>query len=166
MWLAIILIAIGAVLRLLPHIPNFAPIGAIALFSGTYLPKKLALIVPLLAMVVSDIFIGYYAWPLMVSVYSSFLLSILLGTWLKKNKKWKNVLGASLLSSFLFFIITNLAVFLFTPLYPKTLSGLAFCYYMALPFFRNTIAGDLFFTFAFFGIYQIANNFWERKALA
>ena len=58
-------IAAAAALRLLPHPPNFTPIGAMALFSGAYLGRRgLAFVAPLAALFVSDrcsAFIGAWA---------------------------------------------------------------------------------------------------------
>jgi len=159
---ALIFILIGVSLRLLPHPPNFAPIATIALFGGVYLSKKVALILPIAAMTISDIFIGYYEPKLMVSVYGSFLLCVILGFWLKNHKKWYTVLGSSILGAVLFFLITNFAVWAFTPWYTKDFSGILQCYLMALPFFKNTLLGDLFYVATFFGVYEIV-EVWIRK---
>ena len=158
-------ILIGALVRLLPHPYNFTPIAAIALFGGVYLNKKYAFLIPVLAMLISDYFIGFYSLKLMAAVYGSFVLIGLIGLWLKKHKNYHTVIGASLLSSVLFFIITNFAVWVFTPWYDKTFSGLIYCYFLALPFFRNTLLGDLFYVSAFFGVYELA-NLWIFKRLA
>ena len=161
--IAVLLVLIGVGLRLLPHPPNFAPITAIALFAGVYLSKRTALILPIAAMAISDIFIGYYAFSLMAVVYGSFLLCVFLGFWLKKNKKWYTIGGSAILGAVLFFLITNFAVWAFTPWYAKTLSGLIQCYFMALPFFKNTLLGDLFYVSAFFGIYELAGVLVRKK---
>jgi len=160
--IAILLILIGVGLRLLPHPPNFAPIAAIALFGGVYLSRKIALILPIAAMTISDIFIGSYEFSLMISVYGSFLLCAILGFWLKKHKKLYTVLGSSILAALLFFLVTNFAVWAFTPWYAKTFSGIIQCYLMALPFFKNTLLGDLFYVTIFFGVYEIV-EVWIRK---
>jgi len=136
------------------------------LFAGVYFSKRTALILPVAAMLISDIFIGYYGISLMAVVYGSFLLYVLLGFWLKKNKKWYTIGGSAILGAVLFFLITNFAVWAFTPWYAKTLSGLIQCYLMALPFFRNTLFGNLFYVSAFFGIYELARALvraWARE---
>ena len=161
--IAIAFVLMGAGLRLIPHPPNFAPIGALALFGGVYLSRKTALILPLAAMVISDIFIGYYEISLMVFVYGSFLLCVALGFWLKRHKKWQTILGSSFLASLTFFLSTNFAVWAFTPWYAKTFSGIIQCYLMALPFFRNTLLGDLFYVTMFFGIYEMAMFLVRKK---
>ncbi|PIP21863.1 MAG: hypothetical protein COX39_00735 [Candidatus Nealsonbacteria bacterium CG23_combo_of_CG06-09_8_20_14_all_40_13] len=152
--MAYFLILAGVLLRLLPHWPNFAPIAALGLFGGTYLNKRWALIIPLTALFLSDIFIGFYTLPVMLSVYGSFLLVGLLGLWLRKHKNLHNVVGASIIASILFYLITNFAVWAFTPWYSKDLAGLISCYFLALPFFRNTLAGDLFYITIMFGVYE------------
>jgi len=149
----------------LPHPPNFAPITAIALFGGVYLSRKIAFTLPIVAMVISDIFIGYYEIKLMICVYTAFLLCVMLGFWLKKHKKWQTILGSSVLSALIFFILTNFAVWIFTPWYAKTLSGIIQCYVMALPFFKNTLLSSLFYTTIFFGVYEIV-EVWIRKRSA
>ncbi|MFH1894764.1 MAG: DUF6580 family putative transport protein [Patescibacteria group bacterium] len=161
--IVVIVILVGAGLRILPHLPNFAPIVAIALFSGVYFSKKVALILPLAAMIISDIFIGYYDLKLMATVYGSFLLITLLGVWLKGHKKWPVILGSSLVGSLTFFFLTNLAAWAFTPWYAKTLSGILQCYLMALPFFRNALLGDLFYVIVFFGLYGIIEILVQKR---
>lgn len=146
-------ILIGAATRLIPHPANFIPIAAMALFGGTYMSKGKALIVPLLAMLASDLFIGFDSLPMRIAVYGSFLITVLIGYWLKNHKDIKNIIFASVLSSVIFFVITNFAVWAFGPMYTKNIFGLAECFTLALPFFRNTILGDFFYTGVFFGSY-------------
>ena len=161
--IAIVFVLIGTGLRLLPHLPNFAPILTIALFGGVYLPRKAAFILPLVAMVISDIFIGYYEISLMIFVYGSFLICVLLGFWLKKHIKWQTIWGFSVLSAAIFFLLTNFAVWAFTPWYQKTFSGLIQCYFLALPFFRNTLLGNLFYATVFFGVYELVKVLVKKK---
>jgi len=154
----------GISLRLLPHPPNFAPIAAIALFGGVYLSRKVSLTLPVAVMVISDIFLGgYYHLPVMASVYGSFLLMVILGFWLKKHKKWYTIGGSAILSAVLFFVITNFAVWAFTPWYLKTLSGIVQCYIVAIPFFKNTLLGNLFYVTVFFGAYEVIKVWLDRK---
>ncbi len=142
----------AALIRLLPHPPNFTPIAAMALFGGAYLNKKFAFSVPLGAMFISDIFLGFHST--MPYVYGSFILAGLIGLWLKKHKSAKNVLCSTLLSSILFFLITNFGVWA-QGWYPRNLSGLWESYVMGIPFFKNTVAGDLFYSGIFFGTYEL-----------
>ncbi|MDO8424768.1 MAG: hypothetical protein Q7S70_02395 [bacterium] len=154
LFLALILFSAGISLRFLPHAPNFSPLSAIALFGGTYFSKRKALVLPMTIMIVSDMLLGFYEIKLMAAVYGSLLLSVVLGFWLKNNKKWYWVAGSAALSATLFFLITNFAVWAFTPWYPKTFSGLLQSYLMALPFFKNNLLGNLFFASCFFGAYE------------
>lgn len=149
-----IFIIIGVGVRLLPHLPNFTPVAAIGLFGGAYFSKKTSFFLPLAIMVISDIFIGFYDIKLMVAVYAGLALSVLFGIYLKKNKNWGSIFTYSVFASTTFFVLTNFAVWAFSPWYAKDIFGLANCYFMALPFFRNSLMGDLFYTFAFFGAYQ------------
>ncbi len=158
-----LIITVAAALRLLPHPPNVAPIAAMALFGGVYLSKKYALIIPLLVLFISDLFLGFYGVPMMSFVYGSFLLTGCIGLFLKSHKKPSLVIAAALFSSLLFYLITNFGVWLTTPLYPKTLSGLLESYTMAIPFFRNTLIGDLLYTGIFFASYEIAIRLLNPK---
>lgn len=143
--LAITLILLGAIARLLPHPPNFAPIAAVAIFSGMYLKQRWGFAIPLAAMLMSDLVIGFYSWPIMASVYGGFLISFLIGRWITPNKKLHRIISGTVLSSILFFVLTNWAVWVFSDMYPHTLSGLTASYTMAIPFFRNSLLGDLFY---------------------
>lgn len=158
----IFLLILGVICRFLPHPANFAPIGAIAIFGGIYLSKKYALIIPLAAMLISDIFIGFYSWPIMLSVYSSFVLIGIIGLYIRKNKKFRYILGGTILGSILFFLITNWAVWAFGTLYPSSADGLWISYVAALPFFRNTLLGDLFYTAALVGGMEFI-LYWQNK---
>lgn len=149
-----LLIVMATASRLLPHPANFTPVGAVALLGGTYLPKRLALVLPLAVLLLSDLLIGFYTWQVMVSVYLGFLVYGLAGLWIRKNYTIKRLIVATLAASVFFFLLTNAAVWAFTPLYPKTLGGLGASYTMALPFFRNSLLGDIFYTTALFGIYE------------
>jgi hypothetical protein len=151
---AILLIAVAAFSRMLPHPSNFTPIAAIALFGGVYLDKRFAFVVPILAMLASDYFIGFYGG--MYWVYGSFVLIGLIGLWLRNHKKPLLILGGTLASSILFFVVTNFGVWM-TPgsIYAGNWSGLIECYVAAIPFFRNTLGGDLVFVAVMFGLYEL-----------
>lgn len=157
----IILLAVFA--RLIPHAPNFAPIGGLALFSGSNFKRKSALLIPLSAMFISDIFLGFH--KTVPFVYASFIMIALIGG-LIKNNKWQSLLKASLISSVLFFLITNFGVWATSTMYQKNLSGLMQSYVMGIPFFRNTLISDLFYTFSFFYGYIFLSNFIFKKFLA
>lgn len=153
-WLLSIMILAAAFTRLIPHPPNFTAVGAIALFGGAYFSdKKFAFIVPMLAMLLADLIIGFHNG--MLSVYLSFVLIVGIGIILGRNIKFKNVVAASLLSSVLFFVITNFQMWILSPLYAKNISGLISCYVAAIPFFHHTIIGDLVFVGSLFGLFEV-----------
>lgn len=143
---ALTLVLLGFVARLLPHPPNFAPIGGVAIFSGLYLPKRLAILLPLVAMLASDFLIGFYSLPILLSVYGSFALTVAIGLFIRRHKSLPTVIGGALAGSVAFFLITNAAVWLFGTMYPHNISGLFQSYVMALPFFKNSLLGDFFYT--------------------
>ena len=131
------MMVLAVITRLLPHPPNMAPITAMALFAGCNIKdKNLALLLPLLCMFVTDIFLGFHMT--MPFVYLSFMMISYIGI---NSKKITN--GTILGSSVLFFLLTNFGVWYLG--YPNTLAGLVSCYTLAIPFFVNTIIGDLFF---------------------
>ncbi|MEW6061863.1 MAG: DUF6580 family putative transport protein [Bacteroidota bacterium] len=153
-------ILLAALSRLMPHPMNFSPITAIALFGGMYFDKRFAPVLPLLAMLISDYVIGFYDG--MEWVYASFLISVGTGMWLRSRQSAPLVVAATIVNSVLFFIITNFGVWVSGMLYPKTLTGLVECYIMALPFFRNTVAGDLFYVAVMFGGYELAMKYLPK----
>lgn len=152
------LILLAALSRLLPHLPNVAPITALALFGAVYLDKKHTFIVPVAAMLISDYLIGFHTE--MIWVYGSFVAIGFVGLWLRNHKGIVTTVGASLVGSILFFIVTNFGVWVSPQvMYSQTFSGLVQCYVAALPFFRNTLIGDLFYVGAMFGLYEYAKRF-------
>ncbi|MEK7536057.1 MAG: DUF6580 family putative transport protein [Patescibacteria group bacterium] len=152
--LAICLVLIVVSLRLLPHPANFAPVAAAAIFGGALLPRRYALLVPLGAMMISDLIIGLH--PLVPVTWSVFgLIALASNRWLKNGNIAKGAL-LTLSGSIFFFVVTNFAVWLTSGMYAHTWSGLARCYTLALPFFRNTLLGDAVYTAALFSIYALA----------
>lgn len=147
----------AAALRLVPHPPNFAPIDAMALFSGAYLGRKaLAFAAPLGALFLSDLVLGFYHG--MATVYMTTALIVLIG-WLALHRVTVLRVGmASLASSILFFLVTNFGMWLSSGFYSHTLDGLSACYLAALPFFQNTLAGDLFYATLLFGGLKLAET--------
>ncbi len=157
---AIIILAILS--RFVPHPPNFTPIGGVALFSGATLNKKQAFLIPLAAMFISDLFLGLHST--IPYVYGSLVLIVLVGMQLKKIK-FTNLLLASLISSVLFFVVTNFGVWFSTDLYPKNINGLMQSYILALPFFKNTLLSDLFYTLSLFYGYRLLENLTKKFAV-
>ena len=141
----------AAALRLVPHPPNFTPIGAMALFSGAYLGRRgaVALVAPLGALFLSDLVLGFYRG--MPTVYFSVALIVIIGWMALRRVSPIRVGGAAIASSVLFFVLTNFGTWLSSGFYPRTLAGLEACYIAAIPFFQNTVAGDLFYAAVLFG---------------
>lgn len=139
-------------MRFLPHIPNFVPITALALFAGSYFKKPWAYILPVIVMVATDVFLGFHST--MFFVYVSLLLAVVIGQIIKKGRSPLSIMLGTLSGSLLFFLITNFGVWLTTNWYTSDFAGLIKCYEMAIPFFRNSFAGDIFYVTIFFGSYE------------
>ena len=181
MKITVFFIIAAVLLRLLPHIPNFAPITAIALFGGAYLSRRVAIILPLAIMILSDYLLLYFSnntfnFEKLISplalfhkttffVYFSFLISSLIGIYLSKRKTFLNIALGSLIASLQFFVVTNFGVWAATTMYPKTAAGLMQSYIMAVPFFRATLVGDLFYTGAFFGSFELVRLIAKKYQL-
>jgi hypothetical protein len=155
--LALAIVALAAALRIAPHPWNFTPVGAMALFSGAVIrDRRLALIFPLLALFAGDIFIGLH--KLMPVVYSSYLISVALGFWLRDRRTVARISVATLLGAIQFFIVTNFAVWAVGLSYPRNTAGLVACYVAGIPFFWNTLAGDTAYAVLFFGSFALAER--------
>lgn len=171
----------AVLLRLIPHMPNFAPVGAMALFGGTYLRRKYAVGIIFSVLFVSDYLLLYihpfssqlvtfsHLYPISslshsttIYVYGSFLLTVTIGMWLKKHQSIENIVLASLISSLVFFLITNFGVWA-SGMYSRSFTGLCESYFMGLPFFRGTVFGDLFYTGLFFGGYEVVMQIKYKK---
>jgi len=151
--LILIFIILGIATRLIPHPPNFTSLLAIALFSGAFLEKKyLAAGIPLIIMFISDLILNL---PITFSVYVSFILITLIGKYLKNKQSSRNIIKYSIFSSLLFFIITNLSVFIYSGMYTKDFVGLAKCYIVALPFFLNTLISTITYSFIVFYSFKL-----------
>ena len=156
----------AAAMRLLPHPANVTPMAAMALFGGVYLTdRRIAFLVPLAAMYLSDIALGFFVYDFgwfhwfMPFVYAGFMVTVCLGLLIRRRITPLVVSGAALISSVLFFIITNFGVWLVGNLYPKTLAGLGSCYIAAIPFFRNALMGNAFYTLVLFGGFALAQRY-------
>lgn len=148
----------AAATRLMPHPPNFTPIAAMALFGGAHFEnRRAAFLIPCAAMLLSDWVLGFHG--LMPVVYGSFALTVGLGMGLRDRRSPGRIAAAATFSAVLFFITTNFGVWAFESLYPKTLAGLMTCYTMALPFFRNTLAGTLTYAAILFGAFALAQRY-------
>src|SRR3989344_1692534 len=181
-WVPVVVIFALALARLLPHIPNFAPITAMALFGGVYLSGRYACILPLVAMLISDyllLYINPFSSPMfnfshlvpvqalfhsaLPIVYVSFVISGLVGLWLKKHKTPVYVVAAAAFCSIQFFLLTNAASWM-VGMYGPGFSGLMAAYVAGIPFFQGTLLGDFFYTTLLFGAYELALKWRERKS--
>jgi hypothetical protein len=166
-WPALSLTAIGGLLRVLPHPPNLAPVGAMSLFAGANLNGWQAYLVPLLIMALTDPILGMMHGfaPFSrstVFIYGSFLISVRIGRQLGAKQSVSRIGAAAFLCALQFYLITNFSTWFLGNMYPHTIAGLAACYIAALPFFGYTLIGNLFYSVFFFGA-----HFWlTRRQLA
>jgi hypothetical protein len=155
--IVVALIAVVALFRFLPHPPNFVPVMAIALFAGAYITdKRLAFIIPLGAMFISDAIIGFH--NTMLFVYASIVAMVGIGMLLQNRKRVAPIAIATISGAILFFIVTNFGVWAVGTMYPKTFEGLISCYVAAIPFFRNALAGDLVYVTVLFGSFALVQR--------
>lgn len=160
------MIFIAAASRLLPHPPNFAPIGAMALFGGAAFGSlSLAFAVPFTAMLLSDLALGVMFYdlssalgPMSVLIYGCFAFNVILGHRVRNERTVRSLTLATLTGSAIFFVVTNLGVWLTGGLYPRTHEGLVTCFVAALPFLQNTLLGDAIYTTLLFGVFAIAEG--------
>jgi hypothetical protein len=158
-------ILFAAVVRILPHPWNFAPVGAMALFSGAKLGRSWkAFLLPLVALFCGDLFVGLYTLKIMVLVYFSFSLSVLIGIAFRRRQSPLPLSFATFLSALQFFLITNVAVWAFGTTYWHNIPGLVTCYVAGIPYFGNTLAGDAFYALLFFGGFALLEHFTPALA--
>ncbi len=159
----VFMILAAAATRLLPHPPNLTAMTALALFGGSYFSdRRLAFIVPMLVLLLSDLALGvYWSWsfkaiqPHMWVQYVTFMLIVGMGAVLLKQRSFARVGLVTLAASCVFFALTNFAEWVFQPWYPKTAAGLAASYVAAIPFFRNAVIGDLLYGGLLFGGFRL-----------
>jgi hypothetical protein len=157
-----VLIVLAAASRLLPHPPNFAPVAAIGLFAGALSGRRVGWLVPLLALLLSDLFLGFYNPIGMLWNYLAFGSCLLIGSAvLKQRRTFVRVSGAVLASSLVFFALSNFGMWA-SGYYPRTWAGLVACYTAALPFFRNTLASDVLYSAVLFGGYALLAPWFAR----
>ena len=150
--------------RLLPHPMNFTPIGALGLFSGAYIAHKRAWLIPLAALFVSDLFIGFYTPVVMLSVYVSFAISAVLGRYALSDKRSvMRIGGAAVGSATVLFVLSNFAFWTTGLYYPMTMEGLTLCFVKAIPFYGYSLAGDLFYAVVLFGAYEGIKQLLHKK---
>ena len=163
---ALSLTVLGAAARLLPHPPNFAPVGATSLFAGARLPRWQAYLIPMALLAVTDPILsplyGFkpYSKYLLFS-YASFLISVWLGRRLRNTESISRIAAVTVVNSIQFYLITNFGSWLWFQGYPHTAAGLASCYVAAIPFFGWTLASDVLYTAVLFGLYA-----WLSRTVA
>ena len=155
----ILLIAAGITARVLPHAANFVPVTALALLAAAYLPRRLAIVVPVAIMIASDLIIGMH--PLFLYTWGSFALIGYVGSLVygRTGNRW-HLAAMGPIGSIIFFTVTNFAVWLQGNMYEHSLAGLVRCFTMALPFFRGTLLSDIAYTPLLFMI-----SFFALKAV-
>ena len=154
-----LMVLAAAASRVVPHPYNFTPIAAIALFSGaTFERKWLAFAVPLLALFISDAVMGFYAQ--MWVIYAAFAAIVCIGFALRKRAEFLLIAAGTLSGAVLFFLITNFAPLVDQP-YPRNLDGVLQSYAAGIPFFRNTLLSDIFYSVLLFGGFA-----WAEKTYA
>ena len=162
------LVALGLAARLLPHEPNFTPIAASTLFAATVLRiRVLAFVVPILALVISDMVLASEMTSIRAVVYAMFMLPAVVAFMPERIRAPGMFVPAIIAYSLLFFVTTNLAVWAFSGMYPLTAAGLATCYAAALPFLPQTVIGDLFWAAVLFGgaaLLQLTPRLARRSA--
>jgi hypothetical protein len=148
------LTVVGALARLVPHIPNFTPVGGMSLFAGARLRGWRAFMLPLALMAVTDPFVGGYSFATPF-IYTALLINVWLGSRLLRNTQSPLRIGSvTALGSLQFFVITNFGVWLkFPETYAHTFQGLAACYIAAIPFYGRELAAGLFYSAALFGLH-------------
>lgn len=154
--LLVVLLALGIASRFLPHPPDATALTAVLFASALYLGPRMTVALALLLLLLSDVFFGTYELPVMASVYGSCLLIGGIGMAFARVHAW----GARILvlasASFVFFLITNAAIWYFTPWYPKDMDGLMLSYTLGLPFLKNMLIADFLYTPALLGALAIA----------
>ncbi|WP_018625703.1 DUF6580 family putative transport protein [Kangiella aquimarina] len=145
--------------RVFPHPYNITPVMALALFAGTYFEKKwMAFAVPLFSMFLADLFLGLH--NTIIFVYGAMAVAVLIGFWLQNRVSSLKVIGATIGSSLIFFLISNFGVWLVSGYYSKSWAGLIECYTMALPFLQRSMMGDLLFSGVLFLSYWQIQKYW------
>lgn len=159
---ALALIGLTVAVRLTDHLPNMTPVIAVGLVAGAYLGRSYGYLVPLAALFISDLVLGFYDWRIMASVYGSFALVGGLGFMMRKFRGVQNYALLAIVGSTFFFLTTNAAVWAFSVWYPKTLSGLLYAYELGIPFWRNMLFGDILYTAALVSVLELAIALYTR----
>lgn len=160
---ALLVILLSVAIRLVPHAWNIAPVASIGLFSGAYLSKRWAVLVPVAAMAIGDLFLGWV--PENLFGWVAIALSGGIGFWLREKRSVGRLVAASVAASTLFYLISNFGVWVLGGhYYARDFQGLMNCYWAGVPFYRNTIIGDLLYTAILFGSYDAVRQWAAQRA--
>lgn len=156
--LAVGLTILGILARLVPHAPNFTPVGGVSLFAGGRLSGWKAYLLPLALMLVTDPLVGGYSFATPF-VYASFLIYVWIGSRLRATESPLAIGGAAVAGSVQFFLITNFAMWLKpVSLYTHNAAGLMACYVAAIPFYGRTLMADVFYSAALYGAFALLSR--------
>ena len=159
------LVGLDVAARLLPHAPDFTPVAATALFAVSVLRVRAwSVIVPIAAMMFGDAMLGFYDLRVMAVVYGALALPACATSLSSRLRRPRLTFPMLLSSSLIFFLVTNFAVWAFSPIYAANAAGLIKCYIAGLPFLRNMAEGDLFWGLVLFGGYWLSQNIRTAKA--
>ena len=174
----VLMVVAAAATRFMPHPPNFTPIGGMALFGAAHFAKKYwAYLIPFLALWLSDLILNNvvysspdgFTWITSFGLwnFAAFGMIVFLGSNILKKINLPNIIGASVIGSLVFFLITNFGVWASDPLnmYADNIAGLTAAVAAGLPFFWNTLAGDIVYVGVLFGGYEIAKNMYPSLGL-
>ena len=151
-----------AVMRLIPHPPNFTPIIAISIYAGIKFNNKyFAILIPIFSMVISDVFIGFHSN--MLAVYFCIVINVFIGLFFAKKFTLLKYMSLSFLGACIFFIVTNFSVWILSDMYPASLEGLMSCYILAIPFFQNTLSSSLLFGCIIYYATIIFDRYLDKK---
>ncbi len=166
---AVLLVFVCAFFRVIPHPPNFAPVGATAVLAGRTLKPLPAIAVTLAAMALADVTLAaLHGWPAFtlgtLFIYGAFVVQILIARALRHRRG--GAIGAAVLGATVFFVISNFAVWALGGMYPHTGAGLVACYLAALPFFGGTLAGDVLWTIVLVFVWRAMTARFSKRASA
>ncbi len=155
-----VLILFAAFSRALPHPSNFVPVMALGVFGGAlFADRRLSFVIPIAAMILSDAFLGFS--EITIFVYLSLIAAIYIGVKINGKISVKNVFLSAIAGAIVFFIVSNFGAWLLDPTYrPLSFESLIRCYYLALPFFRNTLLGNLTYFAVLFGAFSLAERYY------
>lgn len=160
------LIILGVMSRFVPHYPNFTAVGAVALLSGKYFNRKVySYAIPLITLWISDLILNHFIYPEYSSgwqswigdtwTYLGFGLTILIGSQFIRMVSTLNVMQSAIISSLVFFLISNFGVWTQGSLYPKNFSGLFAAYIAGIPYFWSSLLANVIFSLIFFNGYEL-----------